>query len=92
MWPCFPPRLGHTSYFYLGAVSFGELRRTAISLESDIRFYTKMLEIAISSVDFWTRYNDNDDDNANLLTQKSRVRKYRMKVRWAEQKLSDICR
>lgn len=66
--------------------------RTAISLESDIRFYSSMLSMALGSVGFWKRWADNAADRAHLAHQQSCVRKYRMKIRWAENKLSDICR
>lgn len=58
-------------------------------LHYDLTFYTRMLSMAESSVAFWVRWGDSPADTAHLEKQRSAVRKYRMKVRWINEKLTE---
>lgn len=58
-------------------------------LHYDLSFYTRMLSMAENSVSFWVRWSDSEKDRENLAKQRTAVRRYRMKIRWINQKLTE---
>lgn len=62
---------------------------TLRDLHYDLSFYTQMLRMAQNSVDFWVRWGDSDKDAVHLAKQRTAVRRYRMKIVWANQKLTE---